>query len=249
MAMDAMATIQHAVTDPFKPKTLMSAVITYGAGFIIALAAIGLAFHWRDEKTGKFGFASYATGFITPALIKVIVTWLKGQGVGEGLLGGIDRQMSAVVLLVLVMMFTFDRLLGPALAHEATEEARTGTAGFLSTIMFAIPNLLDKEKAKATKTAALAAASYSGGGGMPSAPASAGGAAPGGASASATSPGTAEAEKPAGGQPSLVSSVEGVVDQVFKSLEQPAPGVGAFGYANLVTGVGARDDIFMALQN
>lgn len=153
MINDVKATVKEVAS-----KKSISQVVAYSLAFVIALCAVGLAITFRDEKTDRFGVASYLTAIISPALIKVLFRWLQGKGVGGSFLtGGLNYQLGAAVGVAIILMYSFDTVLKPMLRAEAAA-AGAGKDGLLSTIMFGIPSLINKEKAAAAKSYVLSGA-------------------------------------------------------------------------------------------
>lgn len=153
MINDVKATVKEVAS-----KKSISQVVAYSLAFVIALCAVGLAITFRDEKTDRFGVFSYLTAIISPALIKVLFRWLQGKGVGGSFLtGGLNYQLGAAVGVAIILMYSFDTVLKPMLRAEAAA-AGAGKDGLLSTIMFGIPSLINKEKAAAAKSYVLSGA-------------------------------------------------------------------------------------------
>lgn len=210
--------------------TLKTLILYYGVGFVVALAALGIAFTYGREN-GQFNWKGYATGVITPVFIKVIVKWLQSRGVGEGVFGGIDRVLSASVALTVVLMFAFDAVVRPTMQAEALRNPAGD--GVLASIFFGIPGLINKEKAAAARIELLG-----------SAPAGAPNPAPNNNSANPSDQSTnAGSTGGSGGSASgsVADQVKGVISEVFDSLE-PAETAG------VGRGVGSADRLWLEMQ-
>lgn len=230
--MNLVADVKNTVKEAASKKTI-SQVIAYSVAFVIALAAVGLAISFRDKETDRFGFASYGIALISPALVKVLFKWAQGKGVrGSFISGGLNYQLGAAVGVAVILMYFFDETLKPLLTAEA---ARTpaGKEGPLTAIMFAIPKMINKERAEAGKAYALS--------GAMNVPKLAGQVAPGtnSADSGSTDLGTAGADAPKSGQAGVGEDIQRLIDQAFADVGAPTtagPGVG-----------GATDMIFLDL--
>ena len=222
---DATSTIKEQVSG----SAIKTFLLTYGLAFVLALSAIGLALTNRDEKTGKFGLTSYAIGLMTPSLFLVLTKWLRGMKIDVEALGSFHRALSGATILVAVLMYSFDQILGPVLANEAAS-SKSGETGIFTTIMFAIPKLVQKDKAQAA-ISSLTGYTPAGGGSPSGGANAAANAAAGGAPSGAATAGQAPASQGGG----LADDMQKLIDNAFADVA-PA-GVGAY-----------TEDFFLSLQ-